>query len=133
MSEPYCRMCKCVGNPPGVPDDFNANWACPLLFGKTICQVCCHHDLNGGMGAEDTLLDMCRKSGKTPWEVHKACVACKHGGPGLDDPPVMMAFRVKGKMISEGKDFDAAKDKDVERFRRKLEALKTMKVPEKSE
>lgn len=86
-AEKFCELCACDG--PGPEELDNKSWPCPLL-GRNICSTCCQHEIEGGMGAEDTLREMCKKSERTPQEVHAACVACPHGGPGLDTQPEVL-------------------------------------------
>jgi hypothetical protein len=78
----FCSLCRC-------PDHLDmggangGNWDCPLL-GDKICSVDCEIELEGGMGAPDTLKKVCERTGKTPQEVHAICVACPHGGKDLE-------------------------------------------------
>jgi len=88
-----------------MPGKGGKNWMCPLL-GKKICEVCCHIELEGGMGAPDTLREVCGMVKKTAPEVHKTCVKCRHGGKKLEKPPRLVSIRDKrGDYVSRGKEF----------------------------
>ena len=130
MPDKFCELCSCTGHPSeGMPKSLSGNRKCPVMGGKNICVVCCDYDLEGGMAAADTLKETCRISGKTPWEVHQGCVACPHGGPDLDKPHELVAFRGQdGKTITSGPVFKKAiADLKVEHVK-KIEWLKKVKV-----
>lgn len=81
-AEKFCELCVCTSK--GIFRE--ENWLCPLI-GRNICEVCCQAEVAGGMGAPDTLREICKLSERTEPEVHAACVACVHGGPQLNEPP----------------------------------------------
>lgn len=122
MTDRFCVLCACDGEPQSWPHPKTGetvthkeeNWACPLL-GADICQTCCQADLEGGLGASDTLREVSRMARKTEQEVHAVCVACPHGGPGLDRPPKLLAHRGSdGKLVEAGPEFeDAQRDSDA--------------------
>ena len=130
--ERFCELCGCHGKKEeGLPSDLLKNFTCPLLSGKKICVVCCHYELEGGMGASDTLLDMMRKSGKSAWDVHQTCVGCPHGGPELDKPHKLISVMGKdGVQKESGPEFDEAQKESDEWFLGRLERLKTLKIEE---
>lgn len=78
----WCALCECDGHGPANPEE--PSFDCPLL-GKKICETCCSAELMGGMGAPDTVDQVCKTTGKTPQEVHRVCLACPHGGPGVGE------------------------------------------------
>lgn len=78
----WCALCECVGPDPAQPQE--PTFDCPLL-GKKICETCCGAELMGGMGAPDTLDQVCQTTQKTPREVHAICKACPHGGPEVGE------------------------------------------------
>lgn len=124
MSERYCELCKCDSHS-DMPADFKKHWKCPLLGGKNICAVDCGIELEGGMGAPDTLGSVMQMTGKTAWEVHEVCVSCKHGGKALNGPPKLISIRgTSGKQIKSGPEFEEAKKNSAEEWRLRLERLK---------
>lgn len=90
MTEKFCDLCGCDGT-----ENFGyvqKSFPCPLL-GRNICGTCCQAEIMGGLGAEDTFRDLCKKSERTPQEAHAACVACPNGGPELDELPEVIYVR----------------------------------------
>lgn len=78
----FCALCSCVDHKDMGPAN-GGNWDCPLL-GEKICSTDCEIELEGGLGAPDILREVCKRTGKTPQEVHAVCVACPHGGKKLE-------------------------------------------------
>lgn len=116
MTEPFCVLCPCKGEPVSWTHPVSGetvthkekNWPCPLLGGN-ICDACCTAELMAGFGASDTLREVCQKSRKTAAEVHAACVACPHGGPECDEPMKLIAVRAAdGNMVESGPEFEEA-------------------------
>ena len=124
----FCSECKCSGRPQDLGNGNvhqEQNWECPLLGGAKICETCCQVELAGGMGAPDTLRETSRKTGKSASEIHAVCVACPHGGPGLDEPPtLLMARGADGQMHESGPEFDAHDRESREAWTEQLAALK---------
>lgn len=130
--ERFCQLCMCAGNrSDGMPDEFNKNWPCPVMGEKKICMVCCQFDLEGGLAATDTLADICKISGKTPWEVHQACVKCPHGGRGLAKPRKLVSVRGDdGKQKRSGPEFRKAQEESLDWHRDRIEWLKVVTIEE---
>lgn len=125
----YCELCNCTSHS-DMPKHLKENWACPLLGGKNICEVDCHFEVSAGMGAPDTLREVMKISGKTAWDVRQTCIACPKGGKKLDRPPELISIRGDdGKQITSGREFEAAKKRDVKQWKAQLEAMKDPKYP----
>lgn len=127
--KPFCGLCKCDNHddmgPAGRGD--NSNWHCPLL-NTNICYVDCEIELEGGMGAPDTLAHVCKKTGKTPQEVHATCVACPHGGKKLERSPKLISVRGKdGTQVSSGPEFDRALKETKDEWNREIRFLQGKK------
>lgn len=129
MPEKYCQLCRCTGaKEEGMPKGLDKNWACPLL-GKKICLVCCEIELEGGMGAPDTLEDVMKITGKSPREIHQTCVACPHGGPDLEKPPKLVSIRGKdGKQKTRGAEFELAQKESISWFMARIKRLKSLGI-----
>lgn len=127
MTDRFCMECRCKGEPMDLGDGKvhqEKNWQCPLIKGK-ICETCCQVELAGGMGAPDTLREMAQKTGKTTAEIHDICVACEHGGPGLDTPPALIMCRgADGEMKKEGPEFEAHDREFKEQWEARLDRVK---------
>jgi hypothetical protein len=130
MSEKkYCELCNCTSHS-DMPKHLKENWACPLLGGKNICEVDCHFEVSGGMGAPDTLRQVMTLSGKSAWEVRQACIACPKGGKKLEHPPEIVAILGKdGKRISSGQELERAQKRCEKEWRARLEMMKDPKYP----
>lgn len=111
MTDRWCAVCPCKGPIEGANPE---NWDCPLL-GKKICDSCCTADLMGGMGAPDSLEEMCVLSKRTPQEVHAACRACPHGGPQVGE---------LGKLIYENPDKKKENGEFEDAWKKKLQWLR---------
>jgi hypothetical protein len=98
MSDKFCDLCCCKGTE--KVGFVQKNFLCPLL-GRNICEVCCHYEVMGGVGAEDTFEELCKKSERTPQEAHAACVACPNGGPDLDEIPKAIYIRPGAEQQNE--------------------------------
>lgn len=132
MAERYCQLCSCTGAAAeGMPKGLDENWACPVMGGKKICLVCCHYDLEGGLGAKDTLLEICDISKKSPIQVHEACVACPHGGKNLTKPSGLISVMGDdGKQKTSGPEFRKAVLENKEFHANKIEWLKAVTTEE---
>lgn len=122
----FCVECSCTGEPENCGDHepyIEENWHCPLLGGN-ICQTCCRVELEGGMGAMDTLESVMRKSGKGRTTVHSICMACPHGGSDLERPPRLTGTKGSdGTMKCSGPELEMAQKELEEEWREKLEWL----------
>jgi hypothetical protein len=124
----FCSLCPCCGkDAPELPEslkDLAQSYNCPLLKDK-ICATCCKYDLWGGMGAPDTLEEVCQKTGKTPQEVHAACMACQYGGPKLETPmKLVLARDENGHAVREGPEFKAAQKREDDKFMERVKWLR---------
>lgn len=130
MSEKkYCELCNCTSHS-DMPKHLKGNWACPLLGGKNICEVDCHFEVSGAMGAPDTLRQVMTISGKSAWDVRQTCIACPKGGKKFEKEPVLLAIQGKdGKRITSGREFERAKARDKKQWEAQLKALKDPKYP----
>ena len=124
----FCSLCPCCGKEsPELPEklkDLAQSYDCPLLKDK-ICATCCKYDLWGGMGAPDTLQEVCDKTKKTPQEVHATCVACEHGGTKLEEPwKLMMTRDENNKIVQSGPAFEAAQKREDEKWMKRIKWLR---------
>lgn len=128
---PFCMLCNCASHE-DMPKDLTRNWACPLLGGKNICRVDCEYELEGGMGAPDTLAKVMRMTGKTAQEVRDTCLSCLHG-KGLKKAPVIVSIVGKdGKHHMCGPELEEARKRSLREWKARIKAIQEGRWPPNS-
>ena len=94
----FCALCSCKDHK-DMGKGIDKNFKCPLV-GK-ICSVCCHHEFDGGMGAQDTAQEVYKISGRRPVEAFAICRTCPYGGKIMDKAVMALGKEIRQKVYKE--------------------------------